>query len=134
MLQRKRRADSVLACVGLLTCVGLLALCSCRWAPVRSQPDERPAAPAAQVIESENTIESLRQALADLSRSVRTDRAWPGFARNTLDSEVRFVDLASAPAAGRQTILDVEVSRGSWPVAQRDERCSRSPVQAERER
>jgi hypothetical protein len=72
---------------------------------------------ADQVVRSEIVIEGLRVPLAALSKSVVNLRLPDERGRGVLEPAVTIVDLAAAPEAAREPLLDLGFEQGRWPVA-----------------
>jgi hypothetical protein len=72
---------------------------------------------ADQVVHSEIVIEGLRVPLAALSKSVVNLRLPDERGRGVLEPAVTIIDLAAAPDAAREPLLDLGFEQGRWPVA-----------------
>ena len=100
------------------SCVALVLIsvaCSESAPPVADQPASIPSL-ADQVVRSEIVIEGLRVPLAALSKSVVNLQLPDERGRGVLEPAVTIVDLAAAPDAARQPILDLGFEQGRWPV------------------
>ena len=94
-------------------------LAGCGDAPDTKSTHPEPASvntSADQVLLSEEVIEGLRVPLADLSKSVLNLEFPDEHSEAVFEAAVTIADLAAAPSADREPLLDLGFERGSWPA------------------
>ena len=107
--------------VGSTFCLCLLSLAGGKvaaHAPQGPQDDRSQAkALASDVLQSEEVIEALRTPLHTLSRSALNLTLPDARATSIFEPSVRVVDLVASPSPERHDVLQLDVSKWSWPVA-----------------